>query len=105
MTFLLDCKTSPILRVLCVCFSKVDGDEPMGDFLNQLTDGYHWVFLILFALLGLCASREKLFSSNPYSNSEDPVNVLKLRFAAGEITEEEYFHKLDLIQPHGPMYS
>lgn len=77
----------------------------MEDFLNRLTDGYHWAFLILFVLLGLCAFRDKFYSSNPDSNPDDPVHVLKLRLAAGEISEEEYFRKLDLIQPHGPMSS
>lgn len=74
----------------------------MNSFLTSMMDGYHWIFWILLALVALSAMRESLFKpSSPYK-AEDPVTLLQLRFASGEISEDEYIHKLGLIHPATP---
>lgn len=77
----------------------------MSSFINMLVDGYHWIFFTGVVLLAFCAVRDSLFRGKDADKSLDAVEILKIRLARGEISEEDYLHKIDLIQPHRPMYS
>lgn len=34
------------------------------------------------------------------SGTQDPITILQKRFALGEITQQEYEHKMNILQPH-----
>jgi putative membrane protein len=56
--------------------------------------GFGWIFMILFGALvifGIVALAKWLFSaSSDASSGKGPLEVLKQRYARGEITREQY---------------
>lgn len=77
----------------------------MSNFLNMLTDGYHWIFLTALILLGFCAVRDIIFGKPEAKKPKEALKVLQIRLASGKISEEEYVNKAQLIQSDRHMYS
>ena len=60
-----------------------------------------WIFMVLFwafVILGVVYLFKQMFSDKALcSYSESAESILKKRYAAGEITREEYKEKLNII--------
>ncbi len=55
--------------------------------------GFGWIFMILFGLLvilGIVYILKNMFSSRVLAKNETAEDILKKRYAAGEITKSEF---------------
>ena len=63
--------------------------------------GLGWIFMVLFwafVLLGVVYLLRQLFSGKEAAcHTETAVDILKKRYAAGEIPTEEYYERLKVI--------
>ena len=63
--------------------------------------GVGWIFMVLFwafVILGVIYILKQLFSDKEVcSHNESAEDILKKRYAAGEITKEEYDEKMNVI--------
>jgi putative membrane protein len=63
--------------------------------------GFGWIFMLLFwafVILGVAYLLKLLFSSsNETAVKESAQDILKKRYAAGELTKEEYNDKFTVI--------
>ncbi len=73
----------------------------MGNF-GGMGFGFGWIFMILFwglIILGITYFVKQLLgSSKTYSGMESAEEILKKRYAAGEILKDEYNEKKLLIK-------
>jgi putative membrane protein len=64
--------------------------------------GFGWIFMVLFwalVILGVIYLSKHLFSSSKESVAKESAqDILKKRYAAGEITKEEYNDRLSVIR-------
>ncbi len=64
--------------------------------------GFGWIFMVLFwalVIMGVIYLLKQLFSSSHESVAiESAQDVLKKRYAEGEITKEEYNDRLSVIR-------
>ena len=64
--------------------------------------GFGWIFMMLFWLLAVMGViyivKGLLESSKAVVSSETAENILKRRYASGEISREEYRDKMSLLQ-------
>jgi putative membrane protein len=61
--------------------------------LSGMGFGFGWIFMILFWLLvimGIVYILKNMFSSRVLANNETAEDILKKRYAAGEITKSEF---------------
>ncbi|HDH34140.1 MAG TPA: SHOCT domain-containing protein [Nitrospirae bacterium] len=72
-----------------------------GNFVGMGSGGFGWIIMILFwilVILGIVYLVKQIFSDKEVpSRTESAENILKKRYAAGEITKEEYNKKLTAI--------
>lgn len=54
--------------------------------------------LIVYVVINLTGGSHLHYKTR-YANTDHAVDILKQRFANGEITEEEYKNKKDLLKP------
>lgn len=70
----------------------------LGMFLNML----FWIFIIGFAIYGFVLLIMKPFEKNKASGGKssqgDALDILRERFAKGEINEEEYEQRKSVLQ-------
>ena len=61
---------------------------------------FFWIFLIVIAAIFIMgyANVNNTFTSFLGSGKKDPVNILKHRFAKGEISEEEYEERKAVLE-------
>ncbi len=77
-----------------------------GNFGELGFGGFHlgWIFMVLFwalVIVGAAYLLKQLFSGNDtVVAGESAEDVLRKRFAAGEITKEEYSDNLKIIRRH-----
>ena len=73
----------------------------MGNFGTMGDAGFGWIMMVFFwgaVILGLMYLVKQIFSDKKCTvQTESAENVLKMRYAAGEITREEYNEKLAVI--------
>jgi putative membrane protein len=66
----------------------------MGDFngFGWFGHGFGWLFMILFWVLVIAGAVAliKWLASSSMPRSESPLEILKARYARGEINKEEY---------------
>lgn len=60
--------------------------------------GVHWIWWIVIALITLLVVFNLLVSRSSSHFSEDPLDILKKRFARGEIEREEYQERKLIIE-------
>ncbi len=72
-----------------------------GNFGGIGYGGFGWIIMILFwalVIFGMVYLIKQIFSDKEVtSRTESAENILKKRYAAGEITREEYNEKLTAI--------
>lgn len=69
----------------------------MGRGIFGMSSSYFWIFLLVKAIfwIGVAVLVYKLIKSN----KKDPVlEALKMKYVNGEITEEEYINKRNLLK-------
>ena len=63
--------------------------------------GLGWIFMIIFwalVLLGIVYLAKELFSNNKITaEKESAEDILKKKYASGEITKDEYSKRLEVI--------
>jgi len=73
-----------------------------GNITGMGYGGFGWIFMVLFwalVILGVIYLLKQLFSSSKDSvGKESAHDILKKRYAAGEITKEEYRDSLSVIR-------
>lgn len=71
---------------------------PIGPLASARTifDLLMWLFILILPFILLLALFDWIFSSDEYasSNNNSPREILKRRYASGEITKEEFNKKL-----------
>ena len=73
----------------------------MSDYGNMwFGGGFMWIFwILLFVIIVWAVKASTGNSSDNKSNSEDgPIDILKKRYARGEIDEEEYKRRLKELE-------
>ena len=69
-----------------------------GNFGGMGYGGFGWIIMILFwalVILGIVYLIKQIFSDKEVtSRTESAENILKKRYAAGEIATEEYYERL-----------
>lgn len=72
-----------------------------GNFGGMGYGGFGWIIMILFwafVILGMVYLLKQIFSNKEVtSRTESAENILKKRYAAGEIATEEYYERLRVI--------
>ena len=72
-----------------------------GNFGGMGYGGFGWIIMILFwalVILGIVYLIKQIFSDKEVtSRTESAVDILKKRYAAGEIAKEEYYERLRVI--------
>ena len=72
-----------------------------GNFGGMGYGGFGWIIMILFwavVILGIVYLLKQIFSDKKVtSRTESAENILKKRYAAGEIATEEYYERLRVI--------
>ncbi len=72
----------------------------MGNF-GGMGFGFGWIFMILFwalIILGIIyVVKQLLGSSKTSSGKESPEEILKKRYAAGEISKDEYRERTNFL--------
>jgi putative membrane protein len=73
----------------------------MGDF-GGMGFGFGWIFMILFwalIILGITYFVKQLFgSSKTFAEKESAEEILKKRYAAGEISKDEYRERTNFLK-------
>lgn len=66
---------------------------------NQFAMMYFWIILVAIAIAAVWYFNEN-HGSSPFLNpkKEDPLDILKRRFASGEIDEEEYEERKAVLE-------
>ena len=62
--------------------------------------GFGWIFMILFwllVILGIVYILKNMFSSRVLAKNETAEDILKKRYAAGEITKSEFNERMLII--------
>ncbi len=70
-----------------------------GNF-GEMGFGFGWTFMILFwllVILGIAYILKNMFSSRVLAKNETAEDILKKRYAAGEITKSEFNEKRLII--------
>jgi uncharacterized membrane protein len=57
-----------------------------------------WPLLVALAVWGLAALTRDRSSSPAKASAEDPVEILKRRFAKGELTQDEYLEATAILE-------
>ena len=63
-----------------------------GNF-GGMSFGFGWIFMVLFwllVILGIAYILKNMFSSRVLAKNETAEDILKKRYAAGEITKSEF---------------
>jgi putative membrane protein len=72
-----------------------------GNFGGMGYGGFGWIIMILFwglVILGMVYLLKQIFSDKEVTyRTESAENILKKRYAAGEIATEEYYERLRVI--------
>ena len=62
--------------------------------------GFGWIFMVLFwllVILGIAYILKNMFSSRVLAKNETAEDILKKRYAAGEITKSEFNERMLII--------
>ena len=67
-------------------------------FYNHHFIGMHWIWWVIITVLALLIFFDVIPNRLNYGSQEDPLDILKERFAHGEIEKEEFEERKKILK-------